>query len=88
MDYELSETYLKKSLSFNPEHADYLNNLGTLYLLTKNYVEAELNFRKALKLRADEAAFLINLSECLSLTGIKDEAINLLLKIDVKNTSL
>ncbi|MEK9778348.1 MAG: tetratricopeptide repeat protein [Methylophilaceae bacterium] len=85
-DYELSETYLKKSLSFNPEHADYLNNLGTLYLLTKNYVEAELNFRKALKLRADEAAFLINLSECLSLTGNKDEAINLLLKIDVKNT--
>ncbi|MEL0056380.1 MAG: tetratricopeptide repeat protein, partial [Methylophilaceae bacterium] len=85
-DYELSETYLKKSLSLNPEHADCLNNLGTLYLLTKNYVEAELNFRKALKLRADEAAFLINLSECLSLTGNKDEAINLLLKIDVKNT--
>ena len=85
-DYQLSETYLKKSLSLNPEHADCLNNLGTLYLLSKNYVKAELNFRKALKLRANEAAFLINLSECLSLTGIKDEAISLLLKIDVKNT--
>jgi len=85
-DFQSSETYLKKSLSLNPEHADCLNNLGTLYLLRKNYVEAELNFRKALKIRANEAAFLINLSECLSLMGIKDEAINLLLKIDVKNT--
>ncbi|MEL0056272.1 MAG: tetratricopeptide repeat protein, partial [Methylophilaceae bacterium] len=80
-DMSLSEVYLKKSLSIDPKNADSLNNLGSLQLSKKNYIDAEFNFRKALEIKPNEGAFLINLSECLFILGVKDEPINLLLKI-------
>jgi len=80
-DMELSEIYLKKSLSIDPKNADSMNNLGTIQLSKKNYIDAEFNFRKALAIKPNEDAYLINLSECLFVLGIKNEPINLLLKI-------
>ena len=80
-DMSLAEIYLKKSLAIDPKHADSFNNLGALQLSKKNYVDAELNFRKALEIKPNEDAYLINLSDCLFVLGIKDEPINLLLKI-------
>ncbi|MGA2623835.1 MAG: tetratricopeptide repeat protein [Bacteroidota bacterium] len=45
----LAITYLKKAINQDPRNSDYYCNLGQIYFETDHYVDAELQFKKALK---------------------------------------
>ena len=47
-EYGKAETHFKKCLALKPGFADAWNNLGTLYLLTKQWDKAIVSFQKAL----------------------------------------
>lgn len=48
-------------LKLNPEHLDSMNNLGLLYQLEQNFVQAEDYFKQALSLKEDYIDALFNL---------------------------
>lgn len=60
-DLESAGKYYQRAIKLNPQYAEAINNLGTVYYARKSYRRAISEYRKALLLRPDSAPFLANL---------------------------
>jgi len=58
---DFAKLQYEKALSIQPNYAEALNNLGTVYYGEKDYHKAEKYYKKALRLKPDCASFYSNL---------------------------
>jgi tetratricopeptide (TPR) repeat protein len=60
-DLDSAGRYYRKAIKLNPQYAEAINNLGTIYYAKKSYRRAITQYRKALELEPGSAPFLANL---------------------------
>ena len=60
-DLDNAGKYYRKAIKLNPQYAEAINNLGTVYYAKKSYRRAVTEYRKALAIEPDSAPFLANL---------------------------
>ena len=85
---DLSEKNLKISIQLNNEHWDSMHNLGVVYQLKNNLIEAINSYIKAIKLRPNSLHSLSQLAELYEKNRSFDKAkqnYETILKIDYKN---
>ncbi|MEJ2109362.1 MAG: tetratricopeptide repeat protein, partial [Acidobacteriota bacterium] len=51
----------QRSIALNSKYPSSVNNLGSAYFANKNFKKAEKYFKKAIKMKEDEASFHLNL---------------------------
>lgn len=69
-----AKVHLLKAISLNPYFPDALGNLGTVYLIEKNYTKAIELFNQTLSMDPKHAKSLYGLAEALRGAGRDDEA--------------
>ena len=85
---DLSEKNLKISIQLNNEHWDSIHNLGVVYQLKENLLEAINLYIKAIKLRPNSLSSLGQLAEVYEKTKSFDKAkqnYETILNVDAKN---
>jgi tetratricopeptide (TPR) repeat protein len=60
-DLDNARKYYEKAIKLNPNYAEAVNNLGTIYYARKSFRRAITQYRKALQLRPESAPFMANL---------------------------
>jgi tetratricopeptide (TPR) repeat protein len=61
LELSSARRYYEKAIKLNPQYAEAVNNLGTVYYAQKSYRRAVEQYRKALRLQPESASFLSNL---------------------------
>ncbi len=61
LQLDLAKKYYEKSIRINPQYAEALNNLGTVFYAGKNYRRAVTQYKKALKQNPESASIYSNL---------------------------
>lgn len=59
--FDFARLQYEKALALDPNNADALNNLGTVFYAQRNYRKAEKLYRSAIRVRPDTACFFSNL---------------------------
>lgn len=75
--YDIALPFFEALIILDPESSYDAQTLGALYLQLNNPVKALKAFDRALKLEADHAPTLLNVTKALLMLGRKDEAIKL-----------
>ncbi|MFA6914804.1 MAG: tetratricopeptide repeat protein [Parachlamydiales bacterium] len=75
--YEMAVSFFEALSIVDPESSYDVQTLGALYVQINQPLKALKCFDKALKLEADHAPTLLNLTKALLMIGKKDEAIRL-----------
>lgn len=75
--YEMAVSFFEALSIVDPESSYDVQTLGALYVQLNQPLKALKCFDKALKLEADHAPTLLNLTKALLMIGKKDEAIRL-----------
>jgi predicted Zn-dependent protease len=75
--YDIALPIFEALSVMNPENAYDAQTLGALYLQLNNPVKALKSFDKALKLEADHAPTLLNVTKALFMVGKTDEGLKL-----------
>jgi tetratricopeptide (TPR) repeat protein len=60
-EFTSARKYYEKAIKLNPQYAEAVNNLGTVYYAQKSYRRAVEQYKKALRLAPQSASFLSNL---------------------------
>jgi tetratricopeptide (TPR) repeat protein len=58
---DFAKLQYEKALSIDPQYAEAINNLGTIYYGQKSYKKAERCYRKAIRIKPETASFYSNL---------------------------
>jgi tetratricopeptide (TPR) repeat protein len=61
LELESAKKWYEKAVKLNPQYAEAINNLGTIYYANKSYRRAITQYRKALAITPDAASILSNL---------------------------
>ena|SRR5258706_8015008 len=61
LDLEQAKKYYEKAVKLNPEYAEAINNLGTIFYSRHSYRRAITQYRKALRVTPESASILSNL---------------------------
>lgn len=75
--YDIALPFFEALIILDPESSYDAQTLGALYLQLNNPIKALKAFDRALKLEADHAPTLLNVTKALLMLGRKDEAIKL-----------
>lgn len=75
--YDIALPIFEALSTMNPDNAYDAQTLGALYLQLNNPVKALKSFDKALKLEADHAPTLLNVTKALFMVGKTDEGLKL-----------
>ena len=75
--YDIALPFFEALTILSPESSYDAQTLGAIYLQLNNPVKALKAFDKALKLEADHAATLLNVTKALLMLGRKEEAVKL-----------
>jgi len=73
-DYKNRIVFWQNAVETSPSHALSFNNLGVMYFMDNNRVEAEKNFRKALEVNPKEKMSNFNIGIICAETGRPEEA--------------
>ena len=75
--YDIALPFFEALIVLDPENSYDAQTLGALYLQLNNPIKALKAFDRALKLEADHAPTLLNVTKALLMLGRKDEALKL-----------
>ena len=75
--YDIALPFFEALIVLDPENSYDAQTLGALYLQINNPIKALKAFDRALKLEADHAPTLLNVTKALLMLGRKDEAVKL-----------
>lgn len=75
--YDIALPFFEALIILDPESSYDAQTLGAIYLQLNNPIKALKTFDRALKLEADHAPTLLNVTKALLMLGRKEEAIKL-----------
>jgi len=61
LELESAKKWYERAVKLNPQYAEAINNLGTIYYANKSYRRAITQYRRALAITPDAASILSNL---------------------------
>jgi tetratricopeptide (TPR) repeat protein len=61
LELDSAKKWYERAIKLNPQYAEAVNNLGTIYYATKSYRRAVSQYKKALAITPDSASILSNL---------------------------
>jgi tetratricopeptide (TPR) repeat protein len=61
LDLDQAKRYYEKAVKLNPDYAEAINNLGTIFYSRKSYRRAISQYKKALRITPESASILSNL---------------------------
>lgn len=74
-EFASARKYYEKAIKVNPQYAEAVNNLGTVFYAQKSYRRAVEQYKKALRLEPRSASFLSNLGTVYFARKNYDEAL-------------
>ena len=79
--FDRAVEYLQQALALRPDYPEALNNLGVLFVRTKDYAKAEEQFKTCIGSAPDFDQSYLNLARLYAMQGDKSKAKDVLLKL-------